>query len=141
MTKGFVDNNQALHAIYFYQKMVGSNSKPNKYTYPPLLKACGIVGVVEEGVQVHTHVVKHGLRGDGHIRSAGIRMYVSFGRILEARKVFDERAESDVVRWNAMMVGYRKGGDVDAAREMLEAMTEKNTVTWNGMVSGLLGWG
>ncbi|GFZ07234.1 hypothetical protein Acr_19g0001710 [Actinidia rufa] len=38
-------------------------------------------------------------------------------------RVFDERAESDVVRWNAVMVGYRKCGDVDAAREMLEAMT------------------
>ncbi|PSS28870.1 Pentatricopeptide repeat-containing protein [Actinidia chinensis var. chinensis] len=136
MIKGFVDNDQPLNAIYFYEKMVGSNSKPNKYTYPPLFKACTLMGSVEEGVQIHTHVVKHGLRGDGHIRSARIRMYVSFGWVSEARKVFDERAESDVVCWNAMIDGYMKHGDVDGARGMFEAMTEKNIVTWNVMVSG-----
>lgn len=51
--KGFLDNNQPRKAIGFYQKMVVENSKPNKYTFPPLFKACTTLQAVEEGVQLH----------------------------------------------------------------------------------------
>ncbi|CAL5378554.1 unnamed protein product [Camellia sinensis] len=136
MIKAFLDNNQPCNAISFYYKMVVSNSKANKYTYPPLLKACTQLQAVEEGVQVHGQLVKHGLRGDRHIKSTGIQMYVSFGRLLDARNLFDESGESDVVCWNAMIDGYMKCGDVEAAKRLFEHMTDKNIGTWNTMISG-----
>ncbi|KAJ1383509.1 Tetratricopeptide-like helical domain superfamily [Sesbania bispinosa] len=48
-------------AISCYHKMVLLNSRPNKFTYPTLLKACAITGSVKEGVQFHALVVKNGL--------------------------------------------------------------------------------
>ncbi|CAH2068728.1 unnamed protein product [Thlaspi arvense] len=91
--------------------MVEANSRPNKYTYPPLLKACAMLGAIEEGVQIHAHVVKHGLRGDGYIKSAKIQMYTLHGRVLDAQKVLGDGGDSDVVCWNAMVDG--KHGDVE----------------------------
>ncbi|KAF7127190.1 hypothetical protein RHSIM_Rhsim11G0096200 [Rhododendron simsii] len=142
LVRGFLDNNQPLNALSFYStKMVGSRSKPNKYTYPLLLKACAVLGAVEEGVQVHAHVVKYGLSGGRHVRSAGVHMYVSFGRVLDAQNVLVGGPEPDVVCWNAMIDGFFKCGNVEEAKRVFDDMKEKNIGTWNTMVSGFASCG
>ncbi|XP_054804283.1 pentatricopeptide repeat-containing protein At5g66520-like [Prosopis cineraria] len=136
--KGCLENNDPDMAISSYKNMLVFNSRPNNFTYPTLLKACALAGSVEEGIQFHAHVVKHGLSGDGHIKSAGIQMYSSFGLVKEARKILDDKdGESDVICWNAMIDGYLKCGLVEAAREVFESMAEKNVGSWNAMISGL----
>ncbi|XP_059652280.1 pentatricopeptide repeat-containing protein At5g48910-like [Cornus florida] len=135
--KGCLENNEPCKAISFYYEMVVVNSRPNKYTYPTLFKACTAARAVEEAVQIHAHVVKHGLGGDGHIKSAGIQMYASFGRLTEALSMLnDEGEESDVVCWNAMIDGYMKCGDVEAAKELFDGMLKRNVGTWNVMITG-----
>ncbi|XAR49256.1 hypothetical protein NMG60_11032385 [Bertholletia excelsa] len=141
MIKGFLDNNLPWEALFLHQRMVEANSRPNKYTYPPLLKACAMLGAIEEGVQIHAHVVKHGLRGDGYIKSAKIQMYTLHGRVLDAQKVLGDGGDSDVVCWNAMVDGYMKCGNVEEAKKLFEIMTDKNVSTWNAMISGLASCG
>lgn len=141
LIRGFVDNNQPLKALSFYSKMVGSKSKPNEYTYPPLFKACAVLGAVEEGVQVHAHVVKFGKSGGKHVRTAGVHMYASFGQALVARYMLDESRESDVVCWNALIVGYFKCGNVEEAKRVFENMKEIDIGTWNSMISGFASCG
>ncbi|XP_042515414.1 pentatricopeptide repeat-containing protein At5g48910-like [Macadamia integrifolia] len=138
MIKGFLENNASDEAITLYRKMVVADSKPNKFTFPTLFKACAVARAVEEGFQVHAHALKHGLiRGDGHIRSSGIQMYASCSRVLEARLMLDGGAgESDAVCWNAMIDGYFKNGDMEAARGLFESMPERNVDSWNAMISG-----
>ncbi|CAL0300135.1 unnamed protein product [Lupinus luteus] len=134
--KGSLENGEPHEAISCYQKMVLLNSKPNKFTYPTLFKACAITGSVKEGIQFHSHVVKHGL-SDGHIKSAGIQMYTSFGLVKEARRMLDERGETDVVCWNAMIDGYLKCGEVEEAKDLFGCMPYRNVGSWNTMISGL----
>ncbi|KAJ4955426.1 hypothetical protein NE237_012209 [Protea cynaroides] len=138
MIKGFLENNAPDKAISLYRKMVVADSRPNKFTFPILFKACTVARAIEEGMQIHSNVVKHGLlRGDGHIRSSGIQMYASCGCVLEARQMLDEGAgESDAVCWNAMIHGYLKCGDIEAARSLFESMPERNVDSWNAMISG-----
>ncbi|XP_021821304.1 pentatricopeptide repeat-containing protein At5g66520-like [Prunus avium] len=137
--KGCLENNEALSCISYYCKMVAMNARPNKFTYSILFKACTLVQAVEEALQIHAHVVKNQFGEDGHIRSAGIQMYASFGLVEEARRMLDEAVESnDVICSNAMIDGYMKCGDVEAAKELFEKhMPSKNIGSWNAMVSGL----
>ncbi|KDP23395.1 hypothetical protein JCGZ_23228 [Jatropha curcas] len=114
-----------------------SNSRPNKFTYPTLLKACGITKAAKEGLQVHAYLIKQGLHGDGHIRSAGIQMYASFGHMEAAQRMLEEDGETDVICFNAMIDGYLKSGDLDKAKELFEKMEDKNVGSWNVMVTGL----
>ncbi|KAL5565897.1 hypothetical protein UlMin_029061 [Ulmus minor] len=137
LIKGCLENDEPLLALSFYCQMVVSNTRPNKFTYPPLLKACTLVGGVEEGVQIHAHVVKHRLSGDGHIKSAGIQMYASFGRVEEALWMLDEAGKSNVICWNALIDGHFRFGDVEAAKEVFEMMPSRNIGSWNAMISGL----
>ncbi|XP_027366834.1 pentatricopeptide repeat-containing protein At5g66520-like [Abrus precatorius] len=141
LIKGSLEHKEPHKAISCYHKMVLLNSRPNMFTYPPLFKACAIEGCVKEGVQFHGHVVKHGLSGDFHIKSAGIQMYASFGLVGEARKMLDENGESDVVCWNAMLDGYFKCGEVEGATELFRCMPVKNVGSCNIMITGLASCG
>ncbi|CAA2977840.1 pentatricopeptide repeat-containing At5g66520-like [Olea europaea subsp. europaea] len=134
--KGCVDNKEFFKAICFYIGMVSVDSRPNKYTYPPLFKACIVKELIAEGMQLHGHIIKHGLNADGHIISSGIRMYASLGRLEDAQNMFDESAQRDVVCCNAMIDGCMKSRDLESARELFDDMKEKNVGSWNTMVSG-----
>ncbi|KAK6143077.1 hypothetical protein DH2020_023425 [Rehmannia glutinosa] len=41
-----------------YYKMVVSGSMPNKCTHPQVFKACTLERAIEEGMQVHNHIIK-----------------------------------------------------------------------------------
>ncbi|XP_073157428.1 pentatricopeptide repeat-containing protein At5g48910-like [Henckelia pumila] len=134
--KGCLDNEEPANAILLYLEMVNSGSRPNKFTYPLLLKACTMVKCIAEGLQLHCHVVKFGLNGDKHVISAAIQMYASLGHIEEARNMYHSNEDSDVVCCNALINGYMKVGKVEAARDLFDKMLEKNVGSWNIMVSG-----
>ena len=54
----------------------------------------------------------------------------------EARRLFDEMSERDLVSWNIMLDGYAKAGEMLEAFEFFEKMPERNVVSWSIMVSG-----
>lgn len=61
------------------------------------------------------------------------------GRIFEARRVFDEMREPDVVAWTTIISAYLKYGWIKEARELFErADSKKNVVTWTSMVGGYI---
>lgn len=126
-------------AISLYSKMVVSGARPNKYTYPQVLKACTLELALEEGLQVHGHVIKHGLNEDEHVISAGIQMYASVGCFDEARTLFESNGVTDTICCNAMIDGYMRFGDVEAAVELFEMMKEKSVSSWNTMITGFFG--
>ncbi|XP_071731183.1 pentatricopeptide repeat-containing protein At3g62890-like [Rutidosis leptorrhynchoides] len=134
--KACLDHNKFELALLIYVNMVGSDTKPNKFTYPMLFKACMVVNCVEKGIGIHCHVVKNGFMDDMYVKSAAIQMYSSFGRLIEARMVLDY-GEFDVVCFNAMVDGYMKCGDDESARVLFESWTKKNVGSWNVMVTGL----
>ncbi|KAL2254188.1 UNVERIFIED_CONTAM: Pentatricopeptide repeat-containing protein [Sesamum indicum] len=135
--KGCMDLREPFKAISMYYEMAISGSRPNKYTYPPLFKACTLEQAIGEGLQIHGHVVKLGLNADVHIISAGIQMYASLGRLSEARNMLETIGKSDVICCNAMIDGYMKFGDVEAAKDLFEIVKEKRISSWNIMISGL----
>ncbi|KAK9219279.1 hypothetical protein WN943_007921 [Citrus x changshan-huyou] len=121
--------------------MVGVDSKPNKFTYPTVFKACSITEADKEGVQVHAHVVKNGLCGDVHVKSSGIQMYACFGCVNKARQILDDGSKSDVICWNALIDGYLKCGDIEGAKELFKSTKDKNTGSYNAMISGFARFG
>ncbi|XP_047331739.1 pentatricopeptide repeat-containing protein At5g06540-like [Impatiens glandulifera] len=138
LIKGCLHNNRQNKALSLYQSMVSVDANMNKFTYPDLLKACSDLQDVKTGMQIHAHVVKHGLGGDRHIKSSGIHMYASFGKPIDARNVLYCGGKLDIVCLNAMIDGYMKCGDVEAAKDLFNHTEEKNVETWNAIISGLV---
>ncbi|XP_076912327.1 pentatricopeptide repeat-containing protein At2g01510, mitochondrial-like [Bidens hawaiensis] len=80
--------------------------KPDKYTYPFVIKSCGRCSLFPAGGSVHSAVLKTGFDSDRYITNTLVRMYAAFGDIGCAGKVFDEMTERDVVSWSCMIAAY-----------------------------------
>lgn len=116
--------------------LVTSTIEPNRLTYPSVFKAYAQVGLAHDGAQLHGRVVKLGLENDQFIRNTIIHMYSNCGFLSEARRMFEEDLEFDIVAWNSMIMGLSKCGEVSESRRLFDKMPQRNSISWNSMIGG-----
>lgn len=125
----------ARDCILLYSQMLSESVTPNRFTFPSLIKACC---TVEEGRQVHAHVLKFGSISDAYSMNSLIHMYVNCERLEEARRVFDKMPRRNVVSCTTLISGYSQWGCVDEAFELFELMHERNSASWNAMMAAFV---
>ena len=133
--RGYLQRQLAINGILLFSQMLNKSVSPNKFTYPPLIRACCIDNAIEEGKQIHAQVFKFGFGADEFCLNNLIHMYVNFQSLEQARRVFDNMPQRDVVSWTTLITGYSHWGFVDEAREVFELMPERNSVSWNAMIA------
>ncbi|KAM3270852.1 pentatricopeptide repeat-containing protein [Capsicum chacoense] len=113
----------------FFRRMVREKVEMDKRSYVFVLKGCGVL----EGVGVHCRIWKVGFLNDLIVRNGLIHFYGESGRIVDARKVFDESFVRDVVTWTSLIDGYVKVNMVNEALRLFDLMclsgVEFNDVT------------
>ncbi|KAL5995379.1 hypothetical protein ACLOJK_025438 [Asimina triloba] len=124
------------HSLSIYAKMHRNDVPPTAFTFSAVLKGCARLPAMKEGRQISDHVVKSGYAGDKIVQTALLDMYVKCGAVEDARKVFNEMVDRDVVSWTAMISGYAKVGLMEDARALFDRMLERNVVSWTAMVAG-----
>ncbi|KAK9073941.1 hypothetical protein SSX86_006535 [Deinandra increscens subsp. villosa] len=143
LIRAFCDSNDPLQSFILFAQMIENSDevvKPNKFTFPSVLKACAKLGGLEEGRQTHCVLVKYGLEKDGFVVSNLVRMYVMCGEIKDGLVVFEsgkmDSSIGEVVLWNVMVDGYVKIGELGNARKLFDEMPQRSVVSWNSMISG-----
>ncbi|OIV98715.1 hypothetical protein TanjilG_24886 [Lupinus angustifolius] len=109
---------------------------PGGYTFTALIKGCGSCLAKREGLEVHGVVVKNGFCLDLYVGTSLVDMYVKFGVMGSARKVFDEMHDRSVVSWTAVIVGYARSGDMSEARKLFDLMPDRDVAVFNAMIDG-----
>ncbi|KAG8073618.1 hypothetical protein GUJ93_ZPchr0006g43095 [Zizania palustris] len=128
-------------AVSLYARMArrggggGWGVRPDKLTFPFVLRACSAMGSGDTGAQVHAHVVKAGCESDAFVKNALIAMHASCGHLGIAAALFDRGAREDAVAWSAMIAGCARRGDIDAARDLFDECSVKDLVSWNVMIT------
>lgn len=89
--------------------------KPDSYTYPSVLKACGGLCKVVLGQMIHTCLVKEGLMVDIVVGSSLVGMYAKCNEFECAVKLFDEMPDKDVACWNTVISCYYQSGKFEEA--------------------------
>lgn len=107
-------------ALFF--QMVEEGVQPDEYTFPRVLKACGGVGMIRVGEEVHRWVIRYGFGNNTFVLNALVDMYAKCGDISRARKVFDGIKEKDLVSWNSVIIGYVRHGLIMEALSVLRWM-------------------
>ncbi|KAI5072872.1 hypothetical protein GOP47_0012978 [Adiantum capillus-veneris] len=122
-----------LCAFNLFQQMQAEGVKPVKTTYLCVLRSCSTFEAAYWGDLVHMQVVESGLEADVVVGNALINLYVKFGSLDDARKVFNNLSDRDSVSWNTLVAGYTcHGYDISALRfveEMHTSGVEPSDVT------------
>ncbi|KAI3673378.1 hypothetical protein L6452_39496 [Arctium lappa] len=132
----FCNNGGFQQAFNQYVQLQRSGFLPSTFTVASVLKACGRLGDENGGIMVHGQVYSYGFCGDVYVETALVGFYTKLGDMMNAKKVFDEMSDRNVVSWNSMIDGYLRSGDLSMAERVFSGMPEKDVVSWNSMVSG-----
>ncbi|XP_058090090.1 pentatricopeptide repeat-containing protein At1g71490-like [Magnolia sinica] len=145
LISAYVRNGFFREALSAFKQMGEMGFRPDNYTYPSVLKACGEEFDLGFGREVHRSVYASGLEWSLFVHNALVSMYSKCGAVGEARELFERMPERDVVSWNAMISGYASRGMWMEAFELFERMrmggAEVNSVTWNTIAGGNLQMG
>lgn len=90
---------------------------------------------------MHVGVVKFGFLKYTKVCNAVMNVYVKFGLVGEARKVFEEIEVPSVVSWTVVLEGVVKWEGVESGRVVFDGMPERNEVAWTIMIVGYVGNG
>ncbi|VVB07782.1 unnamed protein product [Arabis nemorensis] len=142
----FLINNLSSHGdhrqvLSTFSSMLSCRILPATSTFPSLLKACASLQLLSFGLSIHQQVLVNGFSSDSYTSSSLVNLYAKFGILDNARKVFDEMRERDVVHWNAMIGCYSRAGIVGEAFSLVGDMRYQGigpcTVTLLEMLSGV----
>ncbi|CAH8358833.1 unnamed protein product [Eruca vesicaria subsp. sativa] len=112
-------------ALMGFIEMLKDEIFPDNFVVPNVCKACGALQWSGFGRGVHGYVAKSGLDGCVFVASSLADMYGKCGVLDDARKVFDEIPDRNVVAWNALMVGYVQNGMNEEAIRVMCDMREE----------------
>ncbi|KAJ7297813.1 hypothetical protein O6H91_Y035300 [Diphasiastrum complanatum] len=119
---GYAQQGLGKEALDLYERMKHEGVQPDIVTYVVLLKACGSIAALEQGKQLHSDIIKRGFESDVIVGSTLVDMYAKCGCIEDARQVFNNMHERNVVSWNAIIAGYAQQGLSKEALILLEQM-------------------
>ncbi|KAK6157752.1 hypothetical protein DH2020_012000 [Rehmannia glutinosa] len=110
----------------------------NRITLSTIIIMLTSKGWVDLGGVIHGQVVKYGFRSYVFVGSPLVDMYAKCGRIGEAKRVFDELLERNLVMYNTMLMGFLRCGMVEESYSLFGSMTEKDSISWTTMITGLM---
>ncbi|KAL9660443.1 hypothetical protein QQ045_025258 [Rhodiola kirilowii] len=125
-------------ALTGFCEMLDDGFMPDNFVIPNALKACGGLGVVNVGRGVHGFAMKLGYGDCVYVASSLVDMYGKCGLLGDARKVFDEMSERNVIVWNSMIVGYAQNGLNEDAVKLLIDMRMQDVEPTRVTVSSFL---
>ena len=121
---GYSQHGKAESALNCFKQMQEKDGiTPNEVTLSCVLKACGNLGILGKGKQIHDEIIHKRLLGSDIVLSNGlIDMYAKCGALLKAQEVFDELPFRDVVSWSSLLAGYAQHGHAEEALNCFQEM-------------------
>ncbi|MED6107450.1 hypothetical protein PIB30_014063 [Stylosanthes scabra] len=125
---GYLQNGDANASLVLFSKMGLSNVKPNEFTLSTARKASIVLGVPQNGMQIHCVCAKSSFDSAPVVGNSIIDMYSKCGRVDEAARMFDAMPVRNLVSWNAMIAGYTHERNGEEALNLFREMQEKGEV-------------
>lgn len=91
-------------------------------TYSELIKCCLARGAIQEAKLVHKHIFSDGYQPKTFLINTLMNMYVKFNLLNEARALFDQMPDRNVVSWTTMIAAFSNARLDHEAMEFLILM-------------------
>lgn len=126
MISAYLRSGRTEEALYLYKVMFREGVVADEFTFSSIFRAFSDLGLLREGRISHGKLVVSGLGvGNVFVGSALVDMYAKFGNLMEARMVFDQVVEKDVVLFTALIVGYTQNGGEGEAMAVFGKMVSE----------------
>ncbi|XP_008787226.2 pentatricopeptide repeat-containing protein At1g25360-like [Phoenix dactylifera] len=122
MISGFVHNGLAEEGLKLFSRMRAEGAKPCDYTYASTIAACGELGALKHGQQLHAQLIQFGYESSNSAGNALLTMYAKCGAVEEAHIVFLVMPNLDSISWNAMIAALGHHGHGREAIELFDQM-------------------
>lgn len=122
MIDGYCQHGFPKESVLLFRQMLAAKVKPNEITVLSVLSSCGQLGGLESGRWLHSYIKNNGIQINVRVGTALVDMYCKCGSLDDARNVFDQMLDKDVVAWNSMMMGYANHGFSDETFQLFDNM-------------------
>ncbi|KAF7036829.1 hypothetical protein CFC21_047357 [Triticum aestivum] len=142
MIRGYNSCDAPVDALALFRAMLRRGVSPDNYTMAAVVSSSAAFAGWKSrstGDAVHSLVRKTGFASDVFVMSGLVNFYGSFRSVDDARKVFEEMADRDVVSWTLMISASAQCSQWDEALRLLAEMqshgTKPNKVTVISLLS------
>lgn len=126
-------------ALRMYYEMQEAGVKMDQFTFSLIVRVCTRLASLEHAKQAHAGLVRHGFGTDIFASTALVDFYSKWGRVEDARIVFEKMPLRNVICWNALIAGYGNHGRGVEAVELFKRMISEgmapNHVTFLAVLS------
>ncbi|KAH7440751.1 hypothetical protein KP509_03G008600 [Ceratopteris richardii] len=141
MLAGYAHQGQPKVAIESFWEMQNDNGiQPNEIVCITILKACSMLGSHDEGRKVHDCVLRNSFDLTLSVVNTLIDMYAKCGCLTDARSVFNNIPQPDLISWSAMIAGYGESGNILESFKLYSLMESRgmhaNEITFLNLLKG-----
>ena len=124
---GYANQGQCGEILHCFEQIQNEGLYPDAITFICILKACGTIGAIEKGKQIHDEISSRGLlKNDLVLGNALVDMYAKCGLLSKAQEILEnELPQQNVVSWSSLITGYAKQGQGHEAMTYFEKMQRK----------------
>lgn len=125
---GYALNGYGEEALDLYYEMRNSGVKLDHFTYSIIVRICARLASLEHAKEAHAGLIRNGFGSDIVANTALVDFYSKWGRVEDARHVFDRMPRKNVISWNALIAGYGNHGQGTEAVDLFERMLHDGMV-------------
>ncbi|CAK7346517.1 unnamed protein product [Dovyalis caffra] len=119
-------NGQCMEALGLFGEMQKAGVDANTYTFVAALQACEDSSFKKLGMEIRAAILKSSQVLDVYVANALVAMYVRFGEMRNAARIFDMLDEKDIITWNSMLAGFIQNGLYNEALQFFSDLQDAN---------------
>jgi pentatricopeptide repeat protein len=119
--------------------MVQVGVELSPFTCSIALHACVSIANLRIGQQLHLLSLKKALSANLAVANALIHVYCNCAHLLDARRIFDEIPEKNLVTWNTLIAGYSQCNPLMALQLFRDMNLQQNCFTLTSITSSCAG--
>ncbi|KAJ7568077.1 hypothetical protein O6H91_01G017900 [Diphasiastrum complanatum] len=122
MMSACVQNGHDSEALELFDYMQYLGFAPNTISFVCALDACGGLASLQRGQEIHAAILHYGCEAQVIVGTALVNMYGKCGRLQDARRVFNQMQDRDLVCWNTMIAACTQNGHCEIALDLFHCM-------------------
>nr|XP_043617510.1 pentatricopeptide repeat-containing protein At5g61800 [Erigeron canadensis] len=140
MLAGYAQMKQYDECLELYDRMICLRVRPDNISLVSVLSACGRLGKLEKGEEVHDYIIHSKIHVDSFLCTALVDFYAKCGSIETAMGIFEASNDKNLFTWNALLVGLAMHGHGETLLsyfgKMLKNRVKPDGVTFLGVLVG-----